>query len=324
METINCNPYNLPKDAVWFITGCSSGIGEGLAQYLCTQTPSQRVVATARNPAALGNIPDEAGRVLKLALDVTSRASIDAALGAAAAHFGRIDVVVSNAGYTLMGDAEGVAPDEARALLDTNFWGAAEVATRALPVLREVKGSGGGGGQQQQQQQQRGGVLVFVSSLGGFVGSPGAAFYHASKFALEGFAQSLGKELRPEWGVSVTCVEPGGVRSEFLGRGFRAAERHPAYAAADAPTSVMLRVLADVQVRRSFASPGQTARAIYDLLRSGRKLPVRCPLGADAWAMVNRETERVQQELREWKDLSCSVGSKESKDAMAAEAGKIM
>ncbi|KAG4216553.1 hypothetical protein PC116_g34966, partial [Phytophthora cactorum] len=165
-----------------------------LAQYIATKKPSQRVVATARNPASLSDIPD-GPNVLKLALDVTSVPSIDSAFDATVARYGRVDVVVNNAGYNLMGDAEASPPgnEGARALLDTNFWGAVDVSKRALSVFRDSN----------PQTGQRGGVIINVSSLGGYLGSPGNAFYHASKFALEGFAESIAKEVFPEWNIHV-------------------------------------------------------------------------------------------------------------------------
>ncbi|KAJ1547975.1 hypothetical protein HK405_004529, partial [Cladochytrium tenue] len=127
--------YHLPNDAVWFITGCSSGIGLALAQHVAA-TGKNRVVATARNPASLASIPDSAN-VLKVTLDVTSIPSIEAALAAAVSAFGRLDVVVNNAGYTLISDTEAAGDAEARALLDTNFWGTVDVTKRVLGIMRD-------------------------------------------------------------------------------------------------------------------------------------------------------------------------------------------
>ncbi|KAI5918754.1 NAD(P)-binding protein [Camillea tinctor] len=299
----SAKPYNLPADAVWLITGCSSGIGAGLAEFLATET-TNRVVATARNPAALV-VPD-GPNVLKTRLDVTSRPSIDEAFDRAIERFGRVDVVVNNAGYTLMGDTEAAGDAEARALLDTNFWGAVDVTKRALPALRDGA---------------RGGAILFVSSFGGFCGAPGGAFYHASKFAMEGFAESVAKELDPAWGIHVCCLEPGGVSTEYLGSSMRRVpQRHPAYA--DAPTTVMLKMLEDPKIREGFATPSEVAQALWAMMSAGRKLPMRLPLGTDAWAMVGMEIEEVRKELEAWKGVSCSVGDQRGLD-MIEELRKI-
>lgn len=183
----NNTPYHLPKDAVWLITGCSSGIGEGLAQYIADT--SNRVVATARDPVSMSNIPDRPN-VLKLKLDVTSVESIDAAIDATLKQWSRIDVVVNNAGYTLVGDTESSGDAESRALMDTNFWGMVDVSKRALGVMRDENVKNGG---------QKGGVILNISSMGGWFGFPASSFYHASKFAMEGWTEAVAKELPTEW-----------------------------------------------------------------------------------------------------------------------------
>lgn len=168
------------------VTGCSSGIGQALAQ-LIAQSPN-RVVATARKSSALEAIPSN-NRVLKLELDVTSISSIDAALQATLKKFGRIDVVVNNAGYTLAGDTESAEDGESRAVFDTNFWGMVDVTKKTLGIFRDENPKTG----------QQGGVVVNVSSLGGWSGFPGQSFYHASKFAMEGWTESVAKELPASW-----------------------------------------------------------------------------------------------------------------------------
>lgn len=177
------------------VTGCSSGIGQALAEVIA-QSPN-RVVATARKVSALTSIPDSAS-VLKLQLDVTSQKSIDTAFKETLAKFGRVDVVVNNAGYTLAGDTEGAEDGEARAVLDTNFWGMVNVTKSALAIMREENPKTG----------QQGGVIVNISSMGGWTGYPGQAFYHASKFAMEGFTESVAKELPAAWNSksSLTCL----------------------------------------------------------------------------------------------------------------------
>ncbi|KAI1101915.1 NAD(P)-binding protein [Jackrogersella minutella] len=307
METPAQKPYILPPDAVWFITGCSSGIGQGLSRYIANKQPSQRVVATARNPASLcasaAGIPDS-DNVLKLALDVTSVPSIESAFDAALSRFGRVDVVVNNAGFNLMGDAEASAPGNpgARELLDTNFWGAVDVTKRALSIFRDANPRTG----------QRGGVIVNVTSMGGFFGSPGNAFYHGSKFALEGFAESVAKEVPPEWNIHVCNVEPGGVRTRYATSSLKRMSRHPAYEGVpDGATNGMLAFMEAAELHEGFAEPEEVARGIYAVVGRGRRIPIRVPLGRDAWGMVMAEIERVKEDLEECKDISCAMGGQD-------------
>ncbi|TRX92681.1 hypothetical protein FHL15_006355 [Xylaria flabelliformis] len=306
----NNSLYTLPSDAVWFskstsaishiqkltlltVTGCSSGIGAALATRLATQT-SNRVVATARQVSALSYLPDDAPNVLKVALDVTSLEAIDAAFKKAVERFGRVDVVVNNAGYTVMGDTEAATAKEARDLFDTNFWGAVDVTKRALSVLRDENPKTG----------QQGGVILFVSSMGGFITTPGGAFYHASKFAMEGFAESVAKELDPAWNIHFSILEPGGTTTEYLGRSFKyMATRHPAYAAPQMPTNAMLGLLGNKELLKNFSSADDIARAMWELLTRGQSIPIRVPLGEDAWDYVVAETDNVKKELDSLKEF---------------------
>ncbi|GAW15767.1 hypothetical protein ANO14919_051870 [Xylariales sp. No.14919] len=298
--------YTLPPDAVWFITGCSSGIGAGLATRLATQT-TNRVVATARQVSALSYL-DDAQNVLKLALDVTSSDAIDSAFRKAVERFGRVDVVVNNAGYTIMGDTESSTAQEGRELFDTNFWGAVEITKRALGVLRDENPKTG----------QQGGVILFVSSMGGFVTTPGSAYYHASKFAMEGFAESVAKELDPNWNIHLSVLEPGGTTTEYLGRSFKTmATRHSAYAAPTMPTNQMLSLIGNMEIRKGFSSADDIARGMWELLTRGKKIPIRVPLGKDSWDMVMYETGNVKKELEELREFSGSLGGSIGSDARA-------
>ncbi|KAH9883938.1 NAD(P)-binding protein [Xylariomycetidae sp. FL2044] len=322
----NSQVYNLPDDAVWFVTGCSSGIGQALATFIATQsssssspTTNQRIVATARDRTSLSAIPD-GPNVLKLELDVTSRDSVDRAFEEALQRFGGVvDVVVNNAGYTLMGDTEAAGDEEARRVMDTNFWGAVDVAKRALGPMRE---SG------------RGGLILNVTSMGGYIASAGAAFYHASKFALEGFSASLGRELPPQWGIHVACLEPGGVRTNYLGSArMMAAGRHPAYDRNDDdeggdgeghyPTNAMLGFLADPGLPEHFARPEDIAKAVWRLVSGRRKIPGRVPLGRDSWGILVEETERIRKGFEEVRDVSWGVGREGQLEAMGGWVKEI-
>lgn len=155
-------------------------------------------MATARKVSALSSIP-AGDNILKLQLDVTSATSIEAAFRATLEAFGRVDVVVNNAGYTLVGDTEAAGDEESRALLDTNFWGVVDVTKAALGIMRDENTKNGG---------QQGGVIVNISSMGGWMGFPSASFYHASKFAVEGWTEAVAKELPSAWNSTSVCRYP--------------------------------------------------------------------------------------------------------------------
>ncbi len=184
---------------VWFITGTSKGFGRVWAEAALER--GDAVVATARDVSTLDALVERYGDdVLPLPLDVTDKAAVDAAVKTAHERFGRLDVVVNNAGYGLFGAVEEVTEAQARQQLETNFFGALWVTQAVLPILRE----------------QRSGHILQVSSIGGVHAFPVLGLYHASKWALEGLSQSLQGELE-EFGVHVTLVEPGGFSTDWSG-----------------------------------------------------------------------------------------------------------
>jgi NAD(P)-dependent dehydrogenase (short-subunit alcohol dehydrogenase family) len=184
---------------VWFITGSSRGFGREWAEAALTRGDS--VAATARDTSALDDLVERYGdQVLALQLDVTDRAADFAAVARAHEHFGRLDVVVNNAGYGLFGTIEEITEEQARAQIETNVFGALWVTQAALPFLRE----------------QRSGHFIQVSSIGGIVAFAGIGLYHASKWALEGFSDALSQEVAG-FGINVTLVEPGGFDTDWGG-----------------------------------------------------------------------------------------------------------
>lgn len=278
---------------------------------------SNRIVASARNPASLSTVPD-GPNVLKLGLDVTSIGSIDMALKEAVAEFGRIDIVVNNAGYTLVGDTEAAEEDEASAILDTNFWGTVNVTKRVLGIMRETNANSGG---------QQGGVVLNVSSMGGFIGFPGSSFYHASKFAVEGWTEAVAKELPTSWNskyanniistklthyslsVHLSNIEPGGVKTNYATTSLKmmARGRHPAYADPTFPTNALLGYMMQEESRSTWAEPDAIAAALYRVVSRGQRIPIRVPLGADAFGMILSDLQDIQKDLDEVKDISLSV-----------------
>ncbi|WP_283606284.1 SDR family NAD(P)-dependent oxidoreductase, partial [Mycolicibacterium poriferae] len=184
---------------VWFITGTSRGFGREWA--IAALERGDKVAATARDVATLDGLAAEHGdALLPIQLDVTDRDADFAAVKAAHDHFGRLDIVVNNAGYGQFGFVEELSEDEARAQIETNVFGALWITQAALPYLRA----------------QRSGHILQVSSIGGITAFPNVGIYHASKWALEGFSQALAQEVA-EFGVHVTLIEPGGFATDWAG-----------------------------------------------------------------------------------------------------------
>jgi NAD(P)-dependent dehydrogenase (short-subunit alcohol dehydrogenase family) len=180
----------------WLITGTSRGFGRRWTQAVLER--GDRVAATARNPDSLNDLVERFGdRILPLRLDVTDRAADFAAVKAAHAHFGQLDVIINNAGYGLFGAIEEVSEAEARAQIEANLFGALWVTQAALPYLRS----------------QGSGHILLVSSLGGIGAFPLLGLYNASKWGLEGFSEALSQEVMP-FGIKVTIIEPGGFSTD--------------------------------------------------------------------------------------------------------------
>lgn len=196
---------------VWFITGASRGFGRVWAQAALER--GDRVAVTARDTSRLEDLVAAYGEaVLALPLDVTDRAAAGAAVRQAAERFGRLDVVVNNAGYGQFGAIEEASEQEFRAQFETNVFGALWVTQAALPIMRE----------------QGSGHILQVSSIGGVAAFPNTGVYHASKWALEGLSESMAQEVAP-FGIKVTLVEPGGYSTDWAGSSARHADPLPAY-----------------------------------------------------------------------------------------------
>jgi NAD(P)-dependent dehydrogenase (short-subunit alcohol dehydrogenase family) len=195
----------------WFITGTSRGFGREWTKAALER--GDRVAATARDPSTLDDLKAEHGdALLALVLDVTDREAAFGAVRQAHEHFGRLDVVVNNAGYGHFGMVEEISEQEARAQIETNLFGALWITQAALPFLR----------------RQGTGHIVQVSSIGGISAFPGVGIYHASKWALEGISQALAQEVK-EFGISVTLVEPGGFSTDWSGPSSKRSDANPAY-----------------------------------------------------------------------------------------------
>jgi NAD(P)-dependent dehydrogenase (short-subunit alcohol dehydrogenase family) len=265
-------------ERVWFVTGSSRGFGRALVQAALEAGDS--VAATARRPAQLADLVDAYGeRILPLPLDVTDAAAAASAISATRKKFGRIDVVVNNAGYANVAPIETVDDDDFRAQFETNFWGVYNVSKAAIPLMRA----------------QRGGLIVQFSSMGGRVGgSPGIASYQAAKFAIDGFSRVLQAETAP-FGVKVLVVEPSGFATDWAGSSMAVDDIPDEYAGTVG--------LMNSGVRRSDAiTAGDPARAAEILVRMSRRrdLPYHLPLGVNAVEGSIAHDERLLEEDRRW------------------------
>ena len=262
---------------VWFITGSSRGFGRELVR--AALEAGDVVAATARCPEHLADMVDTHGeRILPLTLDVTDADAASAAIAAARERFGRVDVVVNNAGYANVAPIETGDDQDFRAQFETNFWGVYNVSKAAIPVLRE----------------QSSGLIIQFSSTGGRVGgSAGIASYQAAKFAIDGFSRVLQTETAP-FGIKVLVVEPSGFATDWAGSSM---------AIADIPDRYTDTVGAMNAVRTSDAiTAGDPARAAEILVRMSRLTnpPYHLPLGVRAVEGSIRQDETLLAEDRKW------------------------
>lgn len=269
---------------VWFLTGCSRGLGRQLAKAVLEA--GHRLVATARKAEDLRDLIAPYGeRARAVSLDVTDSSAARAAVAEAMAAFGRIDVVVNNAGYANVGPFEHVAEDDFRAQIETNFFGVVNVTRAVLPVLRA----------------QRDGHIIQVSSIGGRGASPGLAAYQSAKWAVGGFSEVLAKEVGP-LGIRVTVVEPGGMRTDWAGASMRIDEVQGEYAQTVGTFTEHVRGSADVMR----GDPAKVARVIVQVA-SNPQPPLRLLLGSDAVFLARVIAESRAREDAQWKAVSVST-----------------
>ncbi|OMC07964.1 short-chain dehydrogenase/reductase [Mycolicibacter heraklionensis] len=272
--------------SVWFITGASRGFGLQIARDLLDR--GHQVVATARDAAAVTEALGENDNVLAVALDVTNEAQARQAVQAAVDRFGRIDVLINNAGRGLLGAVEEATDAEVRAVYETNVFGLLTVTRAVAPVLRA----------------QRSGTIVNISSVGGFVGSPGWGVYASTKFAVEALSEALHAELQP-LGIHAMVVEPGYFRTDFLDSSSLQVQRHTIDDYADGPAGKM-RITAGERNHDQPGDPVKAAAAIIDVVESERP-PLRLLLGNDTIAAVEGKLAHVQAELAQWRAVSAST-----------------
>ena len=269
---------------VWLITGSSRGLGRALAEAVLAA--GRELVATARNPAQLDDLVERYGdQVRAVALDVTDARAAGEAVKAAVEKFGRLDVLVNNAGYGNIGSIEDTSFEDIRGQIETNLFGVINVTKAVIPLMRE----------------QGSGHIIQFSSVGGRVGALGRAPYSTAKWGVEGFSEVLAKEVGP-LGIKVTIIEPGGFRTDFAGSSTTIREGRPEY---DSTVGAAARF----QRNYNGAQPGDPVKAAAVILKVAamREPPLRLLLGSDAVKSVEQaDLARIEAD-RKWRDLSVST-----------------
>jgi NAD(P)-dependent dehydrogenase (short-subunit alcohol dehydrogenase family) len=270
---------------VWLVTGSASGLGRSIADAVLAS--GDRLVATARDPRRLVDLVEQYGAQVRTApLDVTDEAAASAAVQVAMDAFGRLDVVVNNAGYGDIAPFEQVSAERFKALVDTNFYGVVHVTRAALPIMR----------------QQKSGTILQISSVGGRLALPGSAAYHAAKWAVGGFTEALAQEVAP-FGVKVCALEPGGMRTNW---GARANQNTPALLPEYEPSvGAIVKALQSLWGQET-SDPARVAQVVLRLAASDR-LPAHLLLGSDAVQYAGEAEAARAAAAERWRDMSVST-----------------
>ena len=275
---------------VWFITGSSRGLGRSLAEAVLAH--GDLLVATARNPEQLGDLVSTYGEQMRaVALDVTNPEQVRTAIATAIDAFGRIDVVVNNAGYANVASIEETTEEDWRAQLETNLWGVINVTRAALPVLRK----------------QRSGHFVQISSTGGRTGVAGLGPYQTAKWAVEGFSEVLSREVAP-LGIKVTLIEPGGFRTDWGGSSMSYTEPSEDYR-----STVQFVLDYHNQAGNEPGDPAKAAQAIITIVNEANP-PLRLLLGKGAVQLARRIDQAKLAETDRWEKLSSSTDFDDSEE----------
>jgi len=286
---------------IWFITGSSRGLGRSLTEAVLAT--GNKVAATARNPETLDDLvrkyPDQ---ILPIALDVTDKKQIIVAVESAVRHFGRIDVLVNNAGFGITGAAEAFTDEQVRSQLETNLYAPIEITRIVLPYMRK----------------QRSGRILQISSIGGRVGNAGISIYQAAKFGLGGFSEALAKEVAP-LGIRVTSVEPGGFRTDWAGSSMSFATKVEGY-----ETTVDQR--AEIFSSGKFipvGDPDKAANIMIELVEHPDP-PVHLILGSEAAAMLKNADAARQSEFEKWMSVTISTDHDDAVNFMDTKMGQML
>ena len=278
---------------VWFITGCSTGFGRELARLVLAR--GWRAVMTARNPAQLDDLVDgHADRALAIRLDVTDRANVRDAVAEAERRFGRIDVLVNNAGYGYLAAIEEGEDEGIRAQFETNVFGLVALTQAVLPLMRA----------------QKKGHVVNISSIGGLVSFAATGFYHATKYAVEGLSESLSIEGAP-LGIKVLIVEPGPFRTDWAGRSI--VESGTTIDAYDGTAGARRRQTRE-RSGNQVGDPVRGAEAIITAV-TAENPPLRLLLGAPAFELAHAKLDRLRAEFEAWKQVTLDADYPEHRKA---------
>ena len=269
---------------VWLITGSSRGLGRALADAVLAA--GHKLLATARDPSQLTDVAERFGHHVRVfALDVTDFSAAQRAVAAAVETFGRLDVLVNNAGYGNVGPIEDTSIAELRAQIEANLFGVINLTKAAIPVMRE----------------QGSGHIFQFSSVGGRIGAMGRAGYSAAKWGVEGFSEVLAKETAP-LGIKVTIVEPGGFRTDFAGASTILSAGRPEY---DSTVGAAARFQRDYSGKQP-GDPAKAANVILQLALMGDP-PLRMLLGSDAVQAVEKADQARMDADRKWRHMSVST-----------------
>jgi len=274
------NESSIPK--VWLVTGSAGGLGRNIAEAVLAS--GDRLVATARDPRRLEDLADKYGDQVRTApLDVADEPAAYAAVQAAVEAFGRLDVVVNNAGYGDVAPFEQLSSERFRAVIDTNFYGVVNVTRAALPIMRK----------------QRSGCILQISSVGGRLGAPGNSPYHAAKWAVGGFTESLAREVAP-FGVKVCALEPGGMRTNW---GARANKDRPELLPDYEPSVGAFVKALESHWGKETSDPVKVAQVVLRLAASDN-LPAHLLLGSDAVQYAGQAEATRAADAEGWRDIS--------------------
>lgn len=287
--------------SVFFVTGSSRGLGRQIAERALAA--GHRVVATARDPRSLADLAARYGdRVHVERLDVTDSAAAEAAVAAGVAAFGRLDVVVNNAGQGDRASLEDMTLDVFRRQLETNFLGTVYVTKAAVPVLR----------------RQGGGRIIQVSSLGGRVGSPGMTAYQSAKWAVGGFSEALATEVAP-LGIKITVLEPGGMRTDWGGASMTTPPISEPY---EATVGASARAMADFE-KHANSDPAKVAGLVLTVAELDEP-PLRLLAGSDAYEYGREAWQHRVDTDAKWSHLSTSTDDAETGDAWRRQRGRSL
>lgn len=273
------------KSKVWLVTGSASGLGRNIAEAVLAL--GDRLVATARDPRRLDDLAKKYGDQIRTApLDVADEKAAQASVQMAVDAFGRLDVVVNNAGYGDIAPFEQLSSERFKALMDTNFYGVVNLTRAALPIMRK----------------QRSGCIFQISSVGGRLARPGSTGYHAAKWAVGGFTESLAQEVAP-FGVTVCALEPGGMRTNW---GVRANKETPVLLPEYEPSvGAVVKALASYW-GNEISDPAKVAQLILRLADSNN-LPAHLLIGSDAVEFAGQAETTRAAEAKRWREVSVST-----------------